>query len=387
MEENKKYYISSDGYYAINSTESGYHIYKDDINVTDQNINSNRLKVITKWYHRFASCGGYVNNNDESSQNDSYSIISILSQNQNYLDMIFDDVIRIANMTKSNNFKELICSGFINNHKHILLSICDTLCRSHKIIHVSFDKYGNTARCYMYRPINDNIFWDGFRELYFSIFTFLLITNKDNTLKTVRIELPFIYKTMLGHYNIEHMQDIYEKMVTIPRMHMVELVLKCCEDDHERDVIMRSRSYGNIAGNVIRVSRKHGDDVPFNIVKQHIHDLIFKCYTHAISVVGVISKPSFEKYSWNTKRGTFDICNVEVSIVTRGMSRAEVIDAIKTQKKEIDKLVIEKIRVAASKKYKNAEAILNMLTLTKCTLTRDYVLLYTFEFKIPTLPE
>lgn len=67
MEENKKYYISSDGYYAINSTESGYHIYKDDINVTDQNINSNRLKVITKWYHRFASCGGYVNNNDESS--------------------------------------------------------------------------------------------------------------------------------------------------------------------------------------------------------------------------------------------------------------------------------------------------------------------------------
>lgn len=301
--------------------------------------------------------------------------------------MIFDDVIRIANMTKSNNFKELICSGFINNHKHILLSICDTLCRSHKIIHVSFDKYGNTARCYMYRPIIDNIFWDGFRELYFSIFTFLLITNKDNTLKTVRIELPFIYKTMLGHYNIEHMQDIYEKMVTIPRMHMVELVLKCCEDDHERDVIMRSRSYGNIAGNVIRVSRKHGDDVPFNIVKQHIHDLIFKRYTHAISVVGVISKPSFEKYSWNTKRGTFDICNVEVSIVTRGMSRAEVIDAIKTQKKEIDKLVIEKIRVAASKKYKNAEAILNMLTLTKCTLTRDYVLLYTFEFKIPTLPE
>ena len=92
-----------------------------------------------------------------------------------------------------------------------------------------------------------------------------------------------------------------------------------------------------------------------------------------------ISNPLIYRETSNNKENTFDFIRIECNMIISSMSREEKINHIKRYRKEIDKMVIEKIKNFDS--FNKYNVPINCLKLYKCTLTSSDILVYQFELK------
>ena len=87
----------------------------------------------------------------------------------------------------------------------------------------------------------------------------------------------------------------------------------------------------------------------------------------------------FRNIEKRTTSDKFDCIYATLPIVTKGKTRKEIIDLISSNKKDFDRLILEKIQSKA--RFIKSNLSMNYFELSNVTLTRQYELIYVFDIK------
>ena len=147
-----------------------------------------------------------------------------------------------------------------------------------------------------------------------------------------------------------------------------------------KEKIIREAGLINTDNNAILWSWKHALDRSFRTLDDMI---LYMQKRNTIDNHISTIKIKFDRYTGNEK--AFDMIRIELPLATGGKSKPELIEWIKSNKELLDDYVL--FNIYSSAKFKSFGVPINILKLTNFVLSVDNVLLYTFEIKIPTIPE
>ena len=93
-------------------------------------------------------------------------------------------------------------------------------------------------------------------------------------------------------------------------------------------------------------------------------------------------KISFEKFSHNNRRKTFDYITIELSIISSGFDNdiRKFRETFKKEKKQYDAYIVKELK--ANTKFKNFGIPINFLKVDKILITNDWLCIYTLSLKI-----
>lgn len=127
-----------------------------------------------------------------------------------------------------------------------------------------------------------------------------------------------------------------------------------------------------------RVIRNQKDGISLKEL-QNKFNVFLNRYDEVMRFIGNVIDIDIFNYSDNKKDNTFDLIEVRLNIVEGGRNRKQVIEWLNKYKSFIDTIAISTIE--DDKRFKKFGISTNFLKNTKLTLTKDYVLVYTFELK------